>query len=154
MALPVRNETMYNVSVRNIEPRVMDALNKKFEGMHVYFKQIALMNGNTNEADYMMHADFFAFVTKATPNLPFGIHRIDVKTVTPKNNRGEATNFSIDATCFHQETHPNFFIFVLDNNCWMCRYDDVNANKGNNRGSYYLLPLHILKRFNFLSFTI
>ena len=113
------NKEMYDKSVNEIEPAVIDAINKRFAGKVEAYKpeDIDSRTGKNNE-DYLRHRDV------AIKILDTGeIKYYDVKIQTP----GRTRNFSIADTLRGIDTIDGF-IFVIDNMAYVCNYNDVIKN--------------------------
>lgn len=110
-------------STNVIEPAVINAINEKYKGkMHAIQLYYPFVNGNgetKNIYDYLLHRDFM-LTNFSNGNVSF----YDVKTVEPHNNRGERTNFSIGEKCLNEKL-TDYFVFVLNNKGYICRYEEV-----------------------------
>lgn len=110
------NKEMYDKSVNEIEPAVIDAINKRFAGKVEAYKpeDIDPRTGKNNE-DYLRHRDVAIKILETGK-----IKYYDVKIQTPDRTR----NFSISDTLQGIDTIDGF-IFVVNRTAYVCNYDDV-----------------------------
>lgn len=113
------NKEMYDKSVNEIEPAVIDAINKRFAGKVEVYKpeDIDPRTGKNNE-DYLRHRDIAIKILETGETKYY-----DVKIQTP----GRTRNFSIADTLRGIDTIDGF-IFVIDNIAYVCNYNDVIKN--------------------------
>lgn len=113
------NKEMYDKSVNEIEPAVIDAINKRFAGKVEAYKpeDIDPRTGKNNE-DYLRHRDIAIKILETGETKYY-----DVKIQTP----GRTRNFSIADTLRGIDTIDGF-IFVIDNIAYVCNYNDVIKN--------------------------
>lgn len=113
------NKEMYDKSVNEIEPAVIDAINKRFAGKVEAYKpeDIDPRTGKNNE-DYLCHRDVAIKILETGETKYY-----DVKIQTP----GRTRNFSIADTLREIDTIDGF-IFVIDNMAYVCNYNDVIKN--------------------------
>ena len=113
------NKEMYDKSVNEIEPAVIDAINKRFAGKVEAYKpeDIDPRTGKNNE-DYLRHRDIAIKILDTGETKYY-----DVKIQTP----GRTRNFSIADTLRGIDTIDGF-IFVIDNIAYVCNYNDVIKN--------------------------
>lgn len=113
------NKEMYDKSVNEIEPAVIDAINKRFAGKVEAYKpeDIDPRTGKNNE-DYLRHRDVAIKILDTGETKYY-----DVKIQTP----GRTRNFSIADTLREIDTIDGF-IFVIDNIAYVCNYNDVIKN--------------------------
>lgn len=113
------NKEMYDKSVNEIEPAVIDAINKRFAGKVEAYKpeDIDPRTGKNNE-DYLRHRDVAIKILETGETKYY-----DVKIQTP----GRTRNFSIADTLREIDTIDGF-IFVIDNIAYVCNYNDVIKN--------------------------
>jgi hypothetical protein len=147
------NNEYYDYSVRTVEPAVVEGFNNKYynngKGRHA-IQIVAPMNRNKNAYDCILHRDF------QVTNFNDGkVTFFDVKYVTPQNDRGEYSNFSINKSC-EGITTLDFFAFVHRNVCYICNYDDVILNLFPSRepNKYNLISLRTIKELYVDSFPI
>jgi hypothetical protein len=113
------NKEMYDKSINEIEPAVIDAINKRFAGKVEAYKpeDIDPRTGKNNE-DYLRHRDIAIKILDTGETKYY-----DVKIQTP----GRTRNFSIADTLRGIDTIDGF-IFVIDNIAYVCNYNDVIKN--------------------------
>lgn len=113
------NKEMYDKSVNEIEPAVIDAINKRFAGKVEAYKpeDIDPSTGKNNE-DYLRHRDVAIKILETGETKYY-----DVKIQTP----GRTRNFSIADTLRDIDTIDGF-IFVIDNIAYVCNYNVVMKN--------------------------
>jgi hypothetical protein len=113
------NKEMYDKSVNEIEPAVIDAINKRFAGKVEAYKpeDIDPRTGKNNE-DYLRHRDIAIKILETGETKYY-----DVKIQTP----GRTRNFSIADTLRDIDTIDGF-IFVIDNIAYVCNYNVVMKN--------------------------
>lgn len=147
------NNKNYDYSVRVVEPAVVEGFNNKYynngKGRHA-IQVLAPMDGNKNAYDYILHRDFQ--VTNFTDGR---VTFFDVKYVTPQNDKGDYSNFSIKKSC-ENITTLDFFAFVHRNICYICKYEDVIANLFPSRepNKYNLIALRMIKDISIDSFPV
>lgn len=147
------NNEYYDYSVRVVEPAVVEGFNKKYynngKGRHA-IQIIAPLDGNKNAYDYILHRDF------QVTNFKDGkVTFFDVKYVTPQNDRGGYSNFSINKSC-EGITTLDFFAFVYRNTCYICKYQDVIDNLFESRdpNKYNLISLRTIKEISVNKFSV
>jgi hypothetical protein len=113
------NKEMYDKSVNEIEPAVINAINKRFAGKVEAYKpeDIDPRTGKNNE-DYLRHRDVAIKILETGKTKYY-----DVKIQTP----GRTRNFSIADTLRDIDTIDGF-IFVIGNIAYVCNYNDVIKN--------------------------
>lgn len=142
------NKEMYDKSVNEIEPAVINALNKLFSGKIEAYKpeDIDWRTGKNNE-DYLRHRDVAIKILKTDK-----IKYYDVKIQSP----GRTRNFSISDTLVEIDTIDGF-IFVIDNIAFVCNYDDVIKNlsaKLHQSQNYSLISVYIIRKIAKYKFEI
>lgn len=142
------NKEMYDKSVKEIEPAVINALNKLFSGKIEAYKpeDIDWRTGKNNE-DYLRHRDVAIKVLKTSK-----IKYYDVKIQSP----GRTRNFSISDTLVEIDTIDGF-IFVIDNIAFVCNYDDVIKNlsaKLHQSQNYSLISVYNIQKIVKYKFEI
>lgn len=113
------DKALYDKSVNEIEPAVIDAINKRFAGKVEAYKpeDIDPRTGKNNE-DYLRHRDVAIKILETGETKYY-----DVKIQSP----GRTRNFSIADTLRGIDTIDGF-IFVIDNIAYVCNYKDVIKN--------------------------
>lgn len=142
------NKEMYDKSVKEIEPAVINALNKLFSGKIEAYKpeDIDWRTGKNNE-DYLRHRDVAIKILKTGK-----IKYYDVKIQSP----GRTRNFSISDTLVEIDTIDGF-IFVIDNIAFVCNYDDVIKNlsaKLHQSQNYSLISVYNIQKIVKYKFEI
>lgn len=142
------NKEMYDKSVKEIEPAVINALNKLFSGKIEAYKpeDIDSRTGKNNE-DYLRHRDVAIKMLKTGK-----IKYYDVKIQSP----GRTRNFSISDTLVGIDTIDGF-IFVIDNKAFVCNYDDVIKNlsaKLHQSQNYSLISVYNIQKIVKYKFEI
>lgn len=142
------NKEMYDKSVNEIEPAVIDAINKRFAGKVEAYKpeDIDPRTGKNNE-DYLRHRDV-AIKILSTGKIKY----YDVKAQTP----GRTRNFTIADTLREIDTIDGF-IFVIDNIAYVCNYDDVINNlmtKLYSNQDYSLISVYNIRKIAKYKFEI
>lgn len=147
------NNERYKYSIEVVEPAVVEGFNNKYynngSGRHAV-QLYALLNGNKNAYDCILHRDF------QVTNFNDGkVTFFDVKYVTEENDKGDFSNFSINKTCEEINT-LDFFAFVHQNTCYICKYKDVINNLFPSREpyNYNLISLKVIKTILVDKFTV
>lgn len=142
------NKEMYDKSVNEIEPAVIDAINKRFAGKVEAYKpeDIDPRTGKNNE-DYLRHRDIAIKILETGETKYY-----DVKIQTP----GRTRNFSIADTLRGIDTIDGF-IFVIDNTAYVCNYNDVIKNlmaKLYHNQNYSLISVYNIRKIVKYKFEI
>jgi hypothetical protein len=142
------NKEMYDKSVNEIEPAVIDAINKRFAGKVEAYKpeDIDPRTGKNNE-DYLRHRDVAINIFETCKTKYY-----DVKIQTP----GRTKNFSIADTLHGIDTIDGF-IFVINRTAYVCNYDDVMNNltaKLYHTQNYSLISVYNILKISKYSFEI
>lgn len=142
------DKAMYDKSVNEIEPAVIDAINKRFAGKVEAYKpeDIDPRTGKNNE-DYLRHRDVAIKILKTGETKYY-----DVKIQSP----GRTRNFSIADTLRGIDTIDGF-IFVIDNIAYVCNYKDVIKNlmaKLYHNQNYALISVYNIQKIAKYKFEI
>ena len=142
------NKEMYDKSVNEIEPAVIDAINKRFAGKVEAYKpeDIDPRTGKNNE-DYLRHRDVAIKILETDETKYY-----DVKIQPP----GRTRNFSIADTLQNIDTIDGF-IFVIDKTAYVCTYNDVMKNltaKLYHTQNYSLISVYNMRKISKYSFEI
>lgn len=142
------NKEMYDKSVNELEPAVIDAINKLFAGKVNAYKpeDIDSRTGKNNE-DYLRHRDVAIKILETGK-----IKYYDVKIQTPERPK----NFSIADTLRGIDTIDGF-IFVSNRTAYVCNYSDVMkhlAAKKYHTQNYSLISVYNILKISKYSFEI
>lgn len=156
----MNNPEMYYKSINEIEPIIINATNYVLNEKHIgeAFKREYANDKNINLYDVALHCDFIMSIFVDTPKFGInsGIYRVDVKTITEKNDKGpEKSNFSIPDSCC-MSNHPDIFAFKYDNVIYFCKYVDAITHMFKNKPEYVfrLLSIKKVKEISIFSITL
>ena len=114
----LNNREYYDKAKNTIEPAVCDAINKYLNSEQVvaYLPPVIMLpfsDGRLHDSiDYAGHTDIMVHSFRATNRFGAGHFSVDVKTITPGNDRDINTNFSMSVQEIDGCNTPDYFAFV------------------------------------------